>query len=105
MVLVLDATPERAAPAAAAQSKPSLAKPSLAKPSLAGRSREGMRAALAEIGVPEKQLRMRSEQLWSWIYVRGITGFEQMSDVSKDLRQRLANAYSLDRPEIVSAAC
>ena len=92
MVLVLDATPERAAPVPPVQ----------AKPTLAGRSREGMRAALAEIGVPEKQLRMRTEQLWSWVYVRGIPAFEQMSDVSKDLRHRLHTAYSLTRPDIVS---
>ena len=92
MVLVLDTTPERAAPAPL----------SPAKPSLAGRTRAGMRAALAEIGVPEKQLRMRTEQLWSWVYVRGITAFEQMSDVSKDLRNRLTAAYCLTRPEIVS---
>ena len=92
MVLVLDASPERAAP--------ELRSP--AKPSLAGRTRDGMRRALAEIGVPEKQLRMRTEQLWSWVYVRGITAFEQMSDVSKDLRNRLAAAYTLERPEIVT---
>ena len=92
MVLVLDASPERAAP--------ELRSP--AKPSLAGRTRDGMRRALAEIGVPEKQLRMRTEQLWSWVYVRGITAFEQMSDVSKDLRNRLAASYTLERPEIVT---
>ena len=92
MVLVLDATLQ---PPAAPAPVPS-------KPTLAGRGRDGMRAALAGIGVPEKQLRMRTEQLWSWAYVRGITAFEQMSDVSKDLRHRLAVAYTLERPEIVS---
>ena len=91
MVLVLDATPERATPAIPA--------PVPSKPTLAGRGRDGMRAALAGIGVPEKQLRMRTEQLWSWAYVRGITAFEQMSDVSKDLRHRLAVAYTLERPD------
>ena len=73
-----------------------------AKPSLAGLGREGLRAALAAIGVPEKQLRMRVGQLWSWIYVRGATSFEDMSDVSKDLRATLARTYSLARPEIAA---
>jgi 23S rRNA (adenine2503-C2)-methyltransferase len=73
-----------------------------AKPSLAGLGREGLRAALAAIGVPEKQLRMRVGQLWSWIYVRGVTSFEDMSDVSKDLRATLARTYSLARPEIAA---
>ena len=72
------------------------------KRSLAGLGRDGLKAALAEIGVPEKQLRMRVNQLWSWIYVRGVTRFEDMSDVSKDLRGSLAGAYSLARPEIVT---
>ena len=64
------------------------------KPSLAGLSREGLRAALASVGVPEKQLRMRVNQLWSWIYVRGIASFEAMSDVSKELRASLADRLS-----------
>ena len=72
------------------------------KRSLAGLGRDGLKTALAEIGVPEKQLRMRINQLWSWIYVRGVTHFEDMSDVSKDLRATLAAAYTLDRPEIVA---
>ena len=72
------------------------------KRSLAGLGRDGLKMALAEIGVPEKQLRMRVNQLWSWIYVRGVTHFDDMSDVSKDLRQTLAAAYTLERPEIVA---
>src|SRR5882672_5888852 len=73
-----------------------------AKPSLAGLSREGLRVALAGVGVPEKQLKMRVGQLWSWIYARGAGSFEAMSDVSKELRAVRARAYSLTRPEIVS---
>ncbi len=68
----------------------------IARPSLAGLGREGLKAALGAIGVPEKQVSMRAGQLWSWIYVRGATSFEAMSDVSKELRARLAAAYSLD---------
>jgi 23S rRNA (adenine2503-C2)-methyltransferase len=41
-------------------------------------------------------------QLWSWIYVRGVTAFEHMTDVSKELRGKLARAYTLDRPEIAA---
>jgi len=72
------------------------------KPSLAGLGREGLRAALAAAGVPEKQLRMRVNQLWSWLYVRGVRDFAEMTDVAKDLRAALAARYSLERPEIVS---
>ena len=72
-----------------------------AKPSLAGLDRGRLGAALRATGVPEAQLKMRTAQLWSWIYVRGATSFAEMSDVAKDLRNALAGAYSLDRPQIV----
>ena len=71
-------------------------------PALAGLDRSGLTAALAAIGVPEKQRRMRVAQLWSWLYVRGVSDFAAMSDVSKDLRGALANTFTLDRPEIVA---
>jgi 23S rRNA (adenine2503-C2)-methyltransferase len=71
------------------------------KPSLAGLGRASLVAALAAVGVPERQRKMRTAQLWSWIYTRGATSFEAMSDVSKELRTRLAQAYSLARPQIV----
>ena len=72
------------------------------KRSLAGLSRAGLKTALAEIGVPDKQVRMRVNQLWSWLYVRGLRDFDEMSDVSKDLRRTLAAAFTLERPEIVA---
>lgn len=61
-----------------------------------------MADALGQIGVPEKQRRMRVGQLSSWMYVRGVRSFDDMTDVSKDLRSRLAERFSLERPEIVS---
>src|SRR4051812_49137906 len=75
---------------------------SAAKSSLAGMTRDGLKLALATAGVPEKQLRMRAAQLWSWIYVRGVTSFDDMTDVSKDLRRQLDALFTLERLEIVS---
>lgn len=92
MTIVLDQTPPNTA----------LLSADAGKPSLAGLDRQGLAEALAAIGVPEKQRRMRVNQLWGWLYVRGVRSFADMSDVSKDLRARLDAAYSLDRPEIVS---
>lgn len=88
----------QAAPLSASQS----ATRSASGRSIAGLGRAGLKAALAEIGVPEKQLKMRVNQLWSWIYVRGLTSFDAMSDVSKDLRRALDDAFTLERPEIVT---
>ena len=70
--------------------------------SLAGLNREALSDALTAIGVPTKQVRMRVNQLWRWIYISGVTSFDQMTDMSKELRQDLALRYSLDRPEIVT---
>lgn len=95
MVLVLDNVSDGTSPAGIAAREGS-------KPSLAGLDRARMKAALAAVGVPEKQLRMRVAQLWCWIYVRGVTSFDDMTDVAKDLRAKLAAAYCLDRLEIVT---
>jgi 23S rRNA (adenine2503-C2)-methyltransferase len=77
--------------------------PSPLKPSLAGLGREGIAAALAAVGAPDRQLKMRVGQLWGWLYARGARSFEAMSDVSRDLRAALAAAYTLARPEVAAA--
>jgi 23S rRNA (adenine2503-C2)-methyltransferase len=94
MTLVLDQTQPR-------QGKTADAAPAF-RPSLAGMSRERLRVAMAAAGVPDKQLRMRVAQLWRWLYITGVTSFDQMTDVSKDLRVELEARYTLDRPEIVA---
>ncbi len=73
-----------------------------AKPSLVGLSRTALADVLGTVGVPEKQRKMRVQQLWNWIYVRGVTRFEQMTSVSKDLRTTLEAHFTLDRPEVVA---
>ena len=74
-----------------------------ARPGVPGRAdAEELKAKLAAIGVPERELRMRVGQLWHWIYLRGVEAFDEMSNVGKGLRQALTDAYSLDRPEVVS---
>jgi 23S rRNA (adenine2503-C2)-methyltransferase len=71
-------------------------------PTIAGLSRKGLMLALNGIGVPVKQQRMRANQLWGWLYVRGVTHFDEMTDVSKELRGKLTESLTLARPEIVS---
>ncbi len=71
------------------------------KPNLIGMDRAELSAALEKAGIPQKQLRMRVSQIWQWIYVRGITEFSQMSNISKDLRAILAEHFTVSRPEIV----
>ncbi|NPV24147.1 23S rRNA (adenine(2503)-C(2))-methyltransferase RlmN [Bradyrhizobium aeschynomenes] len=73
-----------------------------AKPSLIGLSRAELAARLGELGVPERQQKMRVQQLWHWIYFRGAQSFDEMSSVSKDTRTALAERFTVDRPEVVA---
>jgi 23S rRNA (adenine2503-C2)-methyltransferase len=83
-----------AAPAAAAVSPRRL--------SLVGRTRTGLSEALAEIGVPEKERRMRVGQLWNWIYHYGVRDFSAMTTIGKGLRAALAERFTLDLPEVTA---
>ncbi|WP_048647385.1 23S rRNA (adenine(2503)-C(2))-methyltransferase RlmN [Nitratireductor soli] len=94
MALTLDLTK----PESRAQLRPQMA---VDKKSLIGLSRDAMAQALAALGVPERQTRMRVRQLWHWLYVRGVSDFAQMFNISKELRATLDAHFTIARPEIV----
>ena len=73
-----------------------------AKPSLVGLSRAQLGEALAIVGVPPAQRKMRVQQIWHWLYVRGARDFDAMTSVSKELRAALAAQFTLARPEVVA---
>jgi 23S rRNA (adenine2503-C2)-methyltransferase len=73
-----------------------------ARPSLIGLSRAELIEALASIGVPERERRMRAQQLWHWLYLRGATSFEVMTSISKTVRAALQERFTLARPEVVA---
>ena len=75
---------------------------SKAKTQLTGLDRAQLQQTLIGIGVPEKQASMRSSQLWNWLYVRGESDFDQMLNLSKDLRSSLSQSCTVSRPRIVS---
>ena len=73
-----------------------------ARLNLAGLSRDKLRTALAESGVvPADKAKMRASQLWRWIHHFGVTDFERMTDIGKEMRARLAEHFTVARPEIV----
>ena len=72
------------------------------KPSLVGLSRTALARALGDVGVPPAQQKMRVQQLWHWLYVRGAQSFGAMTSVSKELRATLDAHYTLARPEVVA---
>ena len=73
-----------------------------AKPSLVGMTRPELAAAMTMAGVPEREIRMRTAQLWHWVYERGVQEFDQIGNVSKSVKLALADHYSLARPEVVA---
>lgn len=73
------------------------------KRNLLGLSRVELKEALVDIGVPEKQVKMRTKQIWAWIYHHGVASFEAMSNISKQVQKQLEEHFIIARPEIVSA--
>ena len=73
-----------------------------ARSSLVGLPRIDLAAALGGIGVAPPQQRMRMQQIWQWLYVRGAPSFDAMTTLPKDLRAALAERFTLDRPEVAA---
>ncbi|MCZ2203498.1 23S rRNA (adenine(2503)-C(2))-methyltransferase RlmN [Bartonella sp. A05] len=71
------------------------------KLSLIGLLHDEMIHALRAVGVPERQTRMRVRQLWHWLYVRGVSHFDEMLNIAKPMREMLKEHFSIARPEIV----
>ena len=65
---------------------------------LLGLSREEISTALTALDVE----RYRADQIYGWIYAKGETDFEAMTNLSKDLRLRLQDAFRIDRPGITA---
>ena len=71
------------------------------KPSLIGLTRAQMGEALRGVGIPDKQIKMRVQQIWHWLYVRGISDFADMRNISKELVAKLTEHFTIARPEMV----
>jgi 23S rRNA (adenine2503-C2)-methyltransferase len=57
---------------------------------------EGLEAQLDAIGVP----RFHGRQIFQWVYRRGVTDFNAMTDLGRELRTRLAQDFSLTTPTV-----
>jgi 23S rRNA (adenine2503-C2)-methyltransferase len=73
-----------------------------AKPSLIGLSRAEIAERLAAIGVAPAQRKMRVQQLWHWIYVRGAKNFDEMTSISREMRAQLEAHFTVARPEVAA---
>lgn len=71
--------------------------------SLVGLTRDELAERLQGVGVDAKQARMRANQIWRWIYHYGVRDFDSMTNIAKGLRAQLADAFTLERPDIIDA--
>ena len=68
---------------------------------LAGLGRKTIAHHLSEFGIEPKKLRMRTNQVWHWIYHWGARDFDEMSNIAKPVREKMAESFSLARPDII----
>ena len=54
-------------------------------------------------GLDTKQAKLRSRQVFHWLYHRGVTDFAAMTDIAKPMRPWLAERFVIGRPEVVEA--
>ncbi|TCM77815.1 23S rRNA (adenine(2503)-C(2))-methyltransferase RlmN [Rhodovulum steppense] len=76
--------------------------PEAARLNLVGLTRPQLRAALVAAGTPEAQAKMRENQLWQWIYHKGVRSFDAMTNLAKDYRALLAGHFTIELPEMVA---
>jgi 23S rRNA (adenine2503-C2)-methyltransferase len=69
---------------------------------LVGLTRDALHNALVSAGTSEKQSKMRTGQLWQWIYQKGVREFDQMTNLSKEYRTLLTENFVVAIPEVVS---
>ncbi len=65
---------------------------------LLGLDRDGLAAVAKEMGEPA----FRAKQLFKWIYGRGATDFDAMTDLSKKFRAALKETCRVGRPEVTA---
>ena len=69
---------------------------------LSGLTRDGLRQALIDGGaVPADKAKMRASQIWRWMHQAGVTDFAYMTDVAKETRAKLAETFTIARPEVI----
>ncbi len=72
------------------------------KVNLAGLSRTELAEALVCRGTPRHQVRMRTAQIWQWMYCWGVRDFGAMTNLAKCYRSHLAEHFVITIPEVVS---
>jgi 23S rRNA (adenine2503-C2)-methyltransferase len=70
---------------------------------LIGLPKTHIAALFAAAGLDAKAAKLRAKQVFHWLYHRGVTEFEAMTDIAKTMRPWLTERFVIGRPEIVLA--
>ncbi|MBE5073082.1 23S rRNA (adenine(2503)-C(2))-methyltransferase RlmN [Erythrobacteraceae bacterium E2-1 Yellow Sea] len=70
---------------------------------LLGLPKDRIRDLFEQAGLDQKQAKLRAKQVFHWIYHRGVTDFEAMTDIAKTMRPWLTERFVIGRPEVVEA--
>ena len=68
--------------------------------SLVGLTKKEIKDSLGKLDIPDQQLNMRVNQIWGWVYNKGINSIDEMTTLSLDLREELKKYHNLERPQI-----
>ena len=70
---------------------------------LTGLSRAGVTTLFEAAGLDARAAKLRAKQVFHWIYHRGVTEFDAMTDIARTMRPWLAERFVIGRPTIVEA--
>ena len=70
---------------------------------LLGLPKVRIRDLFEEAGLDAKQAKLRSKQVYHWLYHRGVTDFDAMTDIAKPMRPWLEQRFIVGRPNVVEA--
>ena len=70
---------------------------------LIGLPRTRIAELFAAAGLDAKAASLRAKQVYHWLYHRGATRFEAMTDIAKTMRPWLEERFVIGRPEIIEA--
>ena len=70
---------------------------------LIGLPRKRIAELFETAGLEARQAKLRAKQVYHWLYHRGVTEFEAMTDIAKSMRPWMTERFILGRPEIVEA--
>jgi 23S rRNA (adenine2503-C2)-methyltransferase len=70
---------------------------------LIGLPKARIRELFEEAGLDAKAAKLRAKQVFHWLYHRGVTEFDAMTDIAKTMRPWLAERFVIGRPDVVEA--